>query len=258
MALFVGTSGWSYREWKPDFYPPDLSQRRWLEHYGATLTACEVNATFYRLQSEETFAKWAAATPESFRYSAKAHRRITHGRSIAPDEGRGEFIKTYLDSLRPLGNRLGAVLLQYPPKRERDDSALDALLEFLPPEYRYAFEFRHESWADQEVYERIATAGATVCLAGTTGEVPGSLPPGPLAYVRLRTERYTEEQRAGWLRLFQREATTRDVFAFAKHEGIPAGDPYGGVGLAQWMNERVLKGVVEINDGRVGTVSGSP
>lgn len=258
MALYVGTSGWSYREWKPDFYPPDLPQRRWLEHYGAALSACEVNATFYRLQSKETFAKWAAATPETFRYSAKAHRRITHGRSMAPDEGRDEFIKTYLDSLRPLGKRLGAVLLQYPPKRERDDAALDALLEALPREYDYAFEFRHDSWVDRHVYERIAAAEATVCLAGTTGEVPDSLPPGPLGYVRLRTERYTEEQRAGWLRLLQREAKTRDVFAFAKHEGIPAGDSYGGVGLAQWMNARVQKGETETDFGRIGTVSGSP
>lgn len=245
MTLYIGTSGWDYREWKPDFYPQDLPHARFLEHYGSRLTACEVNTTFYGLQSEQTIEKWAASTPESFRYSSKAHRRITHGRSMAPDEGRAEFIQKYLKSVAPLGNRLGAILLQYPPKRERDDDALEALLDFLSPEHRYAFEFRHESWEQPEITERIARANATVCLASTTGEVPDVLPPGPLGYVRLRTERYTDEQREGWLRLLQREAQTRDVFAFTKHEGIPGDDPYGGIGLAQWLRANAVAELTE-------------
>ena len=235
MTLYIGTSGWDYREWKPDFYPQDLPHSRLLEHYSSQLTACEVNTTFYGLKSDQTFEKWAASTPESFRYSSKAHRRITHGRSMAPDEGRAEFIKKYLESLKPLGQRLGAVLLQYPPRRERDDKGLDALLEFLPTENRYAFEFRHESWDDPAVTKRIAQGNATVCLASTTGDVPQALPDGPLAYVRLRAERYTDEQRIEWLRLLQRESESRVVFAFTKHEGIPADDPFGGIGLAQWL-----------------------
>lgn len=238
MTLFVGTSGWAYPEWKPGFYPADLPRSRFLEHYASVLSACEINATFYRLQQVSTFTRWASATPASFRYAAKAHRRITHARSMAPNDNARAFIKTFLASLDPLGDHLGAVLMQYPPTRQRDDEALQAVLECLPPTTRYAFEFRHDSWGHAEIGAHLARRGAAVCLADVSGVVPERLPPGPFAYVRMRAERYTEDQRQGWLRLFQEEAGARDVFVFTKHEGIPTGDPYGGIGLAQWLRQR--------------------
>ncbi|MDQ4142904.1 MAG: DUF72 domain-containing protein [Actinomycetota bacterium] len=239
MTLFIGTSGWAYKEWKPEFYPAEITQSRFLEHYVTQLTACEINATFYRLQSESTFARWHAAAPDAFRFSIKAHRRITHSRSMVPDEDARNFIAVFLKSLEPLGSKVGTILLQYPPRRTRDDGALSALLDVLPAERRFAFEFRHDSWAAPEVESLIAESGATLCVADTTAAVPDGLPPGRHAYVRLRAERYTDEQRQGWLELLQRESRERDVFVFSKHEGIPAGDEYGGVGLAQWLRERL-------------------
>jgi len=232
--LYIGTSGWAYKEWKPDFYPPDLPQSRFLEHYGRVLSACEINATFYRLQSPDTFRKWAAGTPESFRFAIKAHRGITHSKSIAPDD-KGGLLTGFLESIATLEDRLGVVLLQFPPYRRRDDEGLTALLDVLPKERRYAFEFRHESWDDGDLHRLIAERGGTICLSETKGEVPESLPDGPLAYVRLRAERYSDGARDGWRALLEKESSTRDVYAFAKHEGIPAGDPYGGIGLAQWL-----------------------
>lgn len=235
MALFVGTSGWAYREWKPGFYPEDLPAQRFLEHYGQVLTACEINATFYRLQSEDTVRRWAGATPEAFRFTAKAHRRLTHGKRLGgDDEG---FLEAFLRQAAAFGGRLGAVLFQLPPYRRRDDGALAALLDALPGG-RYAFEFRHDSWGDPEVAAALAERGAAVCISNSDGSVPAALPPGPFAYVRLRTDRYSEVARAAWAGLLEREAAGRDVFCFAKHEGIPAGDPYGGVGLAQWLAAR--------------------
>lgn len=234
MSLYVGTSGWAYKEWKPGFYPEGLPQARFLEHYARTLTACEINATFYRLQSDATFAKWAAGTPETFRFAVKAHRRITHARTITVEQ---EFLDAFFRSLVPLGARLGAVLLQFPPYLKRDDDGLSRLIEALPPGRRAAFEFRHASWEDDGVEERIARSGGTVCVGETEGAVPERLPAGPIAYVRLRAERYSAEARDGWRRLLDREAEARDVLVFAKHEGIPAGDPFGGVGLAQWLVE---------------------
>lgn len=239
MSLYIGTSGYAYKEWKPDFYPPDIPQNRFLEHYANTLSACEINATFYRLQSEQTFAKWASQTPQSFRFSLKAHRGLTHGKSIAPGpESRG-LLDTFLKSATVLGPQLGIILFQFPPYRRRDDTDLAALMDALPAGIRIAFEFRHESWSDPAVFETIAERGATVCISETKGETPAALPAGPHAYVRLRTDRYTEEKRAAWLQLLQSEAASRDVFCFAKHEGIPAGDPFGGVGLAGWLCEQV-------------------
>jgi uncharacterized protein YecE (DUF72 family) len=237
MSLYVGTSGWAYKEWQPDFYPPDIKQGGFLSFYGRSLTACEINATFYRLQSEETCTKWADQTPEEFRFATKAHRRLTHSKSFAPHPEDRSFFDSFLKSVSSLGPRLGVVLFQFPPYRYRDDAQLATLLDALPAGPGYAFEFRHESWEEPVVAAAVAAAGGTLCVSNTDGSVPGRLPPGPVGYVRLRAERYTEEARAGWLRLLQAEAETRNVYAFAKHEGIPVRDPYGGIGLARWLAE---------------------
>jgi uncharacterized protein YecE (DUF72 family) len=242
MAPFVGTSGWAYKEWKGGFYPPDLPLTRFLQHYSQALGACEINATFYRLQSPQTFARWVGATREDFRFAVKAHRRLTHGKFVAPDPARRSFQETFFESLATLGGRLACVLLQFPPYRERDDDGFEQLLGSLPGGLRFAFEFRHESWQSPEVSERIAAAGGTVCFADTSGPPPAALPPGPIAYVRLRSPRYSEAERSAWLVLLRHEAKRRDVYAFAKHEGVPAGDPYTGVGFAQWLAENLSRG----------------
>jgi uncharacterized protein YecE (DUF72 family) len=238
VSLHIGTSGWAYTEWKPDFYPAGVAASGFLTYYATQLTACEINATHYRLQSEETVAKWAAAVPDGFRFATKAHRRLTHGREMAWDDAGRDFLKRFVASIRPLGDRFGALLLQYPPTRERDDAALADVLASLPDGLPVAIEFRHDSWRDDAVITRIADHGGTVCVSETDGRVLERLPPGPFAYVRLRSDRYTAEARDGWRALLERDATTRPIFAFAKHEGIPAGDPFGGVGLAQWLVEQ--------------------
>jgi uncharacterized protein YecE (DUF72 family) len=234
MSAHIGTSGWAYKEWKPDFYPEDLPQRLFLRHYSSVLTACEINATHYRLQAPETVARWAEQTPEHFRFAAKAHRRLTHGRDLAADGAWFAFLDRFLAQLEPLGHRLGALLIQFPPTRTRDDRALERALDAIPEGIPYAVEFRHESWSDPQVTERVARRG-TVCLAETAGKVPTELPPGPLAYVRLRAERYGDAQREGWRTLIAREAESRPVLVFAKHEGVPAADSHCGVGLAEWL-----------------------
>jgi uncharacterized protein YecE (DUF72 family) len=235
LALFIGTSGWDYKEWKGAFYPSDLPESRFLEHYGRELTACEVNVTFYHLQSEPTLVKWGASVPEGFRFAVKAHRRLSHRKRIAPPD---DFLERFLASLAPLRERLACILLQYPPYTERDDHALGRLLAALPAHPPFAFEFRHPSWAGAEVEHVLAEHNGTVCLSETEGAVPERLPPGRFAYVRLRASSYEEAARGAWLELLREEARTRDVYAFAKHKDVPAGDPFTGVGLAQWLNSR--------------------
>ena len=235
MALFIGTSGWAYKEWKGAFYPRELPQSDFLRYYASILSACEINATFYRLQSESTLARWRQSTPDRFRLAVKAHRRLTHGRQIAADDASRAFKRTFLESLSALGPRLSCILFQFPPHRERDDGLLERLLADLPSNVHPALEFRHESWDSVEVRERVAGVGGTTCFSDVSGQPPDSLPPGPIAYVRLRADRYGDAERAGWLSLLRSEAEKRDVYAFAKHEGTPAGDPYAGVGLAVWL-----------------------
>ena len=241
MTLFVGTSGWAYKEWKPDFYPAETKQKEFLSHYSSLLSASEINATFYRLQKHETFARWAQEVPSDFRFSIKAHRRLTHGRSISPEEDQGEFLTAFLRSLQPLEDRLGALLFQFPPYRKKDVSSLAALMDRLPTE-KCAFEFRDPSWEDEEVTEMIVQRGGTVCVADTSGASPTMLPGGRIAYIRMRFDDYSVDQRASWLRLLESESRERNVFAFTKHEGVAANNPFAGVGLAVWLQEQNQRG----------------
>jgi uncharacterized protein YecE (DUF72 family) len=232
MGVAVGTSGWAYPEWQPAFYPPGLPRSAFLTHYAGVLTACEINATFYRVQREETVAGWAERVPPGFRFAVKAHRGLG-GREAGPLRER------FLASIAPLGDRLGALLLQVDPRRRRDDALLERMLAVPPPGVAFALDARHESWDDPAVDEEVLARGGTRCLTETEGRVPERLPEGPVAYVRLRGDAYDDAARAGWLELLAGEGERRRVLAFAKHEGAPPDDPHVGVGLAAWLAERL-------------------
>ena len=238
MALFVGTSGWAYPEWQPEFYPAGLARAKFLGHYSQVLSACEVNATFYRLQSERTVGAWATQVPEGFQFVVKAHRRITHGRAIMADPDEAGFVDAFVASLAPLGSLLAAVLLQFPPYRRVDTDGLARLLDRLPEHIRAVCEFRHASWDAYTVDEVLASTGAGRCVADVTGGAPEALPTGRVAHVRLRSTHYDDAQRDAWLALLTREGRDRPVVAVAKHEGVPTGDPHAGVGFACWLSER--------------------
>jgi uncharacterized protein YecE (DUF72 family) len=239
MGVYVGTSGWAYKEWKPGFYPAELPQRSFLDHYGSMLGACEINATFYRMQSPTTFTKWAAATPPEFRFATKAHRALSHAKQLTPDAGKKELLDTWLASVKQLGSRLGVTLFQFPAHRKRSDEDLDGLLNALKGSGAFALEFRDASWDDGEVQGAVAEAGGTVCFSETKGEVPAVLPPGPHAYIRLRSQHYDTKARQGLKELLGAAGAERDVYVFAKHEGIATGDCHGGVGLALWLQEQI-------------------
>lgn len=238
MSLHIGTSGWAYKEWQPAFYPAGLSNDRFLEHYGSVLSACEVNGTFYRMQSEEVMARWAATVPDGFRFAIKAHKRLTFTERMAWSERDQGFLSRFVASLTSLGDRFGAIHFRYPETRERDDDGLAAVLDAMPQGVPFAMDFRHASWMDAHVFSAVAERGGTVCVGETAGTVLEQLPPGPLAYVRLRAESYSDAARDGWLALLRREAASRPVYVFARHEGLPAGDSSCGIGLAAWLAEQ--------------------
>ena len=236
MTLYIGTSGWAYKEWKPDFYPPDLPQKRFLEHYGTKLTACEINATFYRRQSDETFQKWFAAVPAGFRFAVKAHRGLSYTLDLSLHDGRKELIAGFASSIEHLGDKLGVVMAQFPHKDPQPEAVLE-LLDALPSRVPYALDFKKPVWDTPGFRAELAENNATLCYSDWIGDPPGALPPGPVAYVRMRLERYSDEQRAAWLSLLLEEAKHRDVYAFVKHETGAANDPHEGVALAKWLVE---------------------
>ncbi len=239
MTLYVGTSGWAYPAWKPSFYPGGLPQKKFLEHYATRLTACEINATFYRIQTPQTMSNWRAATPESFRFAVKAHRMISNVRDLAPSPQRRDILGEFVASLEPLGNRVGALMLQFSARRPDDLSGFEALLASRPRSIPVAVDLKHETWRTPDVEDIVVAAGGTLCVSDYEGVAPDALPPGPIAYVRLRSETYEDTHRDEWASLLQKEAKERDVYAFVKHEESPPDDPHTGVGFAQWLVNEV-------------------
>ena len=221
--LYSGTSGFAYPSWKPRFYAADLSPKRFLEVYASRLNSVEINYTFRRLAAPTTFEKWVASTPAQFMFCPKAHERITHKARLKEAQ---EFTEVFLRSLEPLraAQRLGPVLFQLPPYLRCDEVRLADFLAILPKDARYSFEFRHESWLVDAVYDILRKHDAALCWAESEKfEVP-DVPTASFAYLRLRKQEYTAEEIAAIVdRIRGQLAQGKDVFAFFKHEETPDG-----------------------------------
>lgn len=222
MQLIVGTSGYSYKEWKGSFYPEDLSAKKMLGYYGERLGAVEINNTFYRLPKASVLENWASQVPEDFRFSIKASRRITHFTRMKAEAR--EPTEYLLSTLETLGDRLGVILFQLPPNLKKDVDRLAGFLEMLPDETPAAFEFRHESWNDDEVHSLLSGRGMALVCADTDESEgdEGIVETGPWGYLRLRRPGYGHEDLARWAERLRRTSWDR-AFVFFKHEDAGAG-----------------------------------
>lgn len=162
MQIYLGTSGWQYRDWKGDFYPPKLKQAEWLEHYSERFQTVEVNNTFYRLPERKTFEDWAARTPDDFVFVVKASRYLSHIKRL---QDASEPVQRLMERATGLGKKLGPVLVQLPPNLKKDIGGLDETLAVFGHSVRVAFEFRHETWFDDETKGVLGKHGAAFCLA---------------------------------------------------------------------------------------------
>jgi len=215
MNLFVGTSGYSYKEWKGSFYPEDLPAKQMLHYYGERFRTVEINNTFYRMPSESLLKNWANEVPAGFAFVLKAPQRITHKQRLKESEDSVAYLFKVAAALE---DRLGPVLFQLPPFLRKDLPRLSDFLKTLPPERRVAFEFRHASWFDDEVYAVLRGHGAAMCIAEAEGdlEVP-FVATAPWGYVRLRRPDYGDPELISWGRRI-REQSWQDAFVFFKHE----------------------------------------
>ena len=159
--IWVGTSGYNYPEWKGSFYPQDLAAAKMLPYYAARFPTVEINYTFYRMPTEKLVAGWAAQTPAPYKLTLKAPRRITHDSRL---KDCGELVTRFTQVAATLGDKLGVLLFQLPPFARKDLPLFDAFLADLPAETRAAFEFRHASWLDEEVFERLER-NLALCVA---------------------------------------------------------------------------------------------
>ena len=203
-GLYVGTSGFSYPSWRGGFYPEKARPGEFLELYAELLPSVELNTTFYSLPAEEHLRSWAERTPEEFRFAVKMSRRITHFGGL-------DLIPTFCEQVCLLGERLGPVLVQFPPTRSRDEGFLRLFRDSLDPELEYAFEFRHQSWDEAHVPVRVNSLD---------GEAP-------FRYLRLREPPYDDTALRAWAnRLGPLLDAGIRVYAYFKHEDEPTAPHY--------------------------------
>ncbi|HMK08442.1 MAG TPA: DUF72 domain-containing protein [Anaerolineales bacterium] len=223
MNLWVGTSGYSYKEWKGGFYPAKLPDSEMLHSYAERLPAVEINNTFYRLPKADVLEGWAGQVTSDFRFVLKASRRITHIKRLREA---GEETNYLYQAALSLGPHMGVVLFQLPPNFQKDVPRLQSFLELLPAGRGAAFEFRHESWFEEDAFSALRAAGCALVLSDTDDAPLDKLvSTAPWGYLRLRKEKYTKkaiEKIAEGVRT----QPWREAYVFFKDEGEGAGPKY--------------------------------
>jgi uncharacterized protein YecE (DUF72 family) len=236
--VYVGTSGWAYPTWKPDFYPAKLAQKNFLQHYTTQLNTVEVNFTFRQLLKDTTAQKWIAESPAGFRFGVKAHQVITHIKRL---KNTADFMPRFLSTIEPLARaeKLGPVLFQLPPNMKIDLQVLEEFLTALPRTLPSAFEFRHESWFTDEVFALLKTHNRALCVAETEERVTPDVVTSDFVYYRFRKPTYTPEERQTMIARIQEHLSAgRNVFAYFKHEETPQGALYA-VEMLKEMGQKI-------------------
>jgi len=216
--LFVGTSGFAFKEWKGPFYPKDLPDAKMLEYYAERLGSVEINNTFYRMPKVSVLQDWAARVPAAFRFVLKASRQITHMTRLKE----AQPVEYLLKNSAALEEKRGPLLFQLPPNMKKDVERLKTFLSWIPAEVRAALEFRHASWHDEEVFAALRARNAALCLSQVDGDEEGALNTPFVAtadwsYLRLRKQGYEPGELEEWAARI-RQPAWGDVFVFFKHE----------------------------------------
>lgn len=214
--IYIGTSGYNYPEWKGSFYPADLPAAKMLPYYAERFGTVEINYTFYRMPNAKLVDGWAKQTPDPFRLTLKAPRRITHDRKLKET---GDLVRGFCDVAATLGPRLGALLFQLPPTFKCDLAVFDDFLQTLPPKLTAAFEFRHASWLQDDVYERLRQRNLALCIADAADRSTPIVETADYGYLRLRDEGYEAADIQRWAdELRARASTWKETFVYFKHE----------------------------------------
>ncbi|HEY8184726.1 MAG TPA: DUF72 domain-containing protein [Pyrinomonadaceae bacterium] len=215
MTLYVGTSGYSYKEWKGSFYPEKIPAKEMLRFYSERLSTVEINATFYRMPQTSMLENWKEQVPATFRFSLKAPQRITHIKRLKETD---EETKYFFETASVLADELGVVLFQLPPNMKKDLPRLETFLAQLPAATPAAFEFRHPTWFDNDVLDLLRSQNRALCISDTD-DLPATHidKTADWGYLRLRRVNYSEENLADWLGRI-RDQNWKETFLFFKHE----------------------------------------
>jgi uncharacterized protein YecE (DUF72 family) len=213
--VLVGTSGYNYPEWRGTFYPEKFSTNKMLPFYAERFPTVEINYTFYRLPNDKLLAGWSAATPESFCFTLKAPRRITHDAKLQRTES---LVQAFCQTARTLGPKLGVLLLHLPPTFKKDASILREFVSLLPEGTRAALEFRQPTWFDAEVFTTLGDRNIALCIADSEKLTTPLEITADYAYFRLRDEGYQPADIERWARTIAGLPAVTDAFVYFKHE----------------------------------------
>jgi uncharacterized protein YecE (DUF72 family) len=234
MEMLTGTSGYSYKEWLGVFYPEKLPAKEMLRHYAGRFPTVEINNTFYRMPTESLIAGWAKEVPSGFKFTLKAPQRITHQKRLREAEREtGDFLRF----AAPLAEKLGMVLFQLPPFQRKELPRLRDFLALLPSDKPAAFEFRHDSWQDDEVYQALRERGAALCVADTDeGDTP-FVCTAKTGYLRLRRTHYEDRELHAWVERIKAQPLER-AYVYFKHEDKALGTKFAQRFTELWKTTR--------------------
>jgi uncharacterized protein YecE (DUF72 family) len=235
MQLLAGTSGFSYKEWLGKFYPEKLPAAEMLRYYAGHFATVEINNTFYRMPAEAMLARWADEVPADFAFTLKAPRRITHELRLKECE---THVSEFLKRAQALGGKLGPLLFQLPPFLKKDLPRLRDFLALLPAGRLAAFEFRNDSWQDEEVYDALRAKGAMLCYTDTEqGESPPLLATAACSYLRLRRTHYDDSELGDWAGRIAALRADR-AYVYFMHEDDALGTAFAGKLMSSWKQRK--------------------
>jgi len=223
VKLLAGTSGYSFKEWKGSFYPAGLKSDQLLGFYATKFPTLEINNTFYRLPKEHVLLEWASQVPEQFTFALKASQRITHHTRLKVDSE--PLVAFLLKNTSVLGGRLGPILFQLPPNLKKDLERLQNFLTYLPGERRYAFEFRHESWFDEDVFSALRDRDVAMCVAEQADFKCPVVCTASWGYLRLHKLDYDQSALEDWAKLVTNQSWSEAYVYFKHDEGVGSGPP---------------------------------
>jgi uncharacterized protein YecE (DUF72 family) len=215
VKILAGTSGYAFKEWKGNFYPADLKDHGFLGYYASKFPAVEINNTFYRLPKENVLLEWAAQVPETFTFALKASQRITHHARLKEESA--SALDFLLKNTSKLGDRLGPILFQLPPNLKKDVSRFRGFLGLLPSDRRYVFEFRHESWFDDEVYDAMRERDIAMCVAEQDDFRCPMVCTSTWGYLRLHKLDYQSADLVEWAKSVSTQQWN-EAYVFFKHD----------------------------------------
>ena len=213
-SVYVGTSGYNYPEWRGTFYPEKFSTTKMLAYYAERFPTVEINYTFYRMPTEKLLQGWSEGTPENFRFTLKAPKRITHDAKLQRCE---DTLQSFCRIARTLGPKLGVLLFQLAPNFKKNTETLKAFVELLPEGTRAAFEFRHASWFEADVFDVLRGRNVALCIADSEKLSTPIETTADYGYFRLRDEGYQQTDIEKWASIVK-QLPPDDAFVYFKHE----------------------------------------